>query len=151
MVAEAENPGDTIAITLNDVAFTNDSTATWSGTGTTDELEITVTDELNSSITQTYTVNVNVLGSLTVVSAAGTNSGDTALTVTPSAGADNIYKYKVADDVTAVDYDDDLSAWTTWNGSADITAASGKKITVVECTSAGKARKVGSATVVAAE
>ena len=149
-MAEAENPGDTIAITLNDVAFTNDSTATWSGTGTTDELEITVTDELNSSITQTYTVNVNVLGSLTVVSAAGTNTGDTALTVTPAAASGNIYKYKVADDVTAVDYDDDLSTWTTWNGSADITAASGKKITVAECTSAGKARKVGSATVVAA-
>lgn len=149
-MAEAENPGDTIAITLNNVAFTNDSTATWSGTGTTDELEITVTDELNSAITQTYTVNVNVLGSLTVESAAGTNTGDTALTVTPAAASGNIYKYKVADDVTAVDYDDDLSTWTTWNGSADITAASGKKITVAECTSAGKARKVGSATVVAA-
>lgn len=149
-MAEAENPGDTIAITLNNVAFTNDGTAIWSGTGTTDELEVTVTDELNSAITQTYTVNVNVLGSLTVESAAGTNTGDTALTVTPAAASGNIYKYKVADDVTAVDYDDDLSTWTTWNGSADITAASGKKITVAECTSAGKARKVGSATVVAA-
>lgn len=149
-MAEAENPGDTLAITLNDAAFTNNSNASWSGTGTEDELKITVTDELDTSITTTYTVKVNVLGSLTVVSAAGTNTGDTAITVTPDAAASDIYKYKVADDVTAVDYDDDLSTWTTWDGSADITAASGKKITVVECTSAGKARKVGSATVVAA-
>lgn len=149
-MAEAENPGDTLTITLNDAAFTNNTNATWTGTGTTDELEITVTDELDTSITTTYTVNVNVLGSLTVASEAGTNTGDTAITVTPSAASGNIYKYKVADDVTAVDYDDDLSTWTTWDGSADITAASGKKITVAECTSTGKARKVGSATVVAA-
>lgn len=148
-MAEAENPGDTIAITLNDIAFTNNSNATWSGTGTTDELEITVTDELDSTITSTYTVNVNVLGALTVASEAGTNTGDTAITVTPAAASGNIYKYKVDDAVQTVDYDDDLSTWTTWNGSADITAASGKKITVAECTSAGKARKVGSATVVA--
>lgn len=59
-MAEAENPGDTIAITLNDVAFENGSTATWTGEGETDELEITVTDELDSSITQTYTVSITV-------------------------------------------------------------------------------------------
>ena len=90
-----------------------------------------------------------MLGALTVTSAEGTDSGDTAITVTPAAASGDIYKYKVDDAIQTVDYDDDLSAWTTWNGSADITAASGKKITVAECTSAGKARKVGSATVVA--
>ena len=49
-----------------------------------------------------------MLGSLNVVSAAGTDSGDTALTVTPEAAEGNIYKYKVDDEVPAVDYDDDL-------------------------------------------
>lgn len=90
------------------------------------------------------------LDGLTVASAAGTNSGKTAVTVTEAkAAASNIYKYAVADAVTPVSYGADVSSWTTWDGSAEITAASDTVITIVEATSAGKAVKSGYATVVA--
>ena len=48
-----------------------------------------------------------------------------------------------------VELDQDVSTWTTWNGSDDITAATGKIITVVEATSDGYAVKAGSQTVTA--
>ena len=62
-----------------------------------------------------------------------------------------MYKYKVDTAATPVDWGDDVTSWTTWDGSADITAASGKVITVVEATSAYKAVASGTATVVAQE
>lgn len=89
------------------------------------------------------------LGTLTVSSAAGTNTGDTKITITEEKGTGNSYKYKVADAETAVTLNMDVSGWTSWNGSADITAATGKVITVVEANAAGKARKAGHATVTA--
>ena len=88
-------------------------------------------------------------GSLTLSSSAGTNSGKTAITVTESKGSGNIYKYKVGEAAESTYYGEDVSSWTTWDGSADITAATGKKLTLVEATSDGYARKVGSVTVTA--
>lgn len=90
------------------------------------------------------------LTGLTVASVAGSSSGKTALTVTEAKGSGNIYKYAVADGVTPVAYGQDVSALTTWDGSADITAATGKILTLVEATSAGKAVKAAYVTVVAA-
>lgn len=90
------------------------------------------------------------LASLTVESEAGTASGDTKITVsgyTPETGES--YKYKVGDTAAAVAYGDNLSAWTTWNGSADITAASGKKIVVAVINSDSQAVAAGGATVTA--
>ena len=90
------------------------------------------------------------LASLTVASEAGTASGDTKITVseyTPKTGES--YKYKVGDTAAAVAYGDNLSDWTTWNGSADITAASGKKIVVAVINSDSQAVAAGSATVTA--
>lgn len=89
------------------------------------------------------------LGTLTVTSAAGTNSGDTKLTVTPAKASGNSYKYKVADSATAVTYGQNVQTWTAWDGTADITAQTGKVVTVVECDSAYKALKAGNATVTA--
>lgn len=89
------------------------------------------------------------LGTLTVTSAAGTASGDTKITVTPAKGAGNSYKYKVADAATNVVYGQNVQTWTAWNGTADITAATGKTITVVECDGSYKAKSAGSATVTA--
>lgn len=86
---------------------------------------------------------------LTVASAAGTASGDTAITVTETKGTGNIYKYKVDTAAASVVYGQDLSAWTTWDGESDITAATGRILTLAECTSAGKALKVGTVTVTA--
>lgn len=90
------------------------------------------------------------LGTLTVNSVAGTNRGDTKLTVTPAKeNVNNVYKYKVASAETPVTYGQNLRNWSTWDGKSDITAESGQKITVVECDSTYKALNAGNQTVTA--
>lgn len=89
------------------------------------------------------------LGSLTVSSSAGTATGDTKITVTPALVSGNSYKYKVADAKTSVTYDQNVQTWTVWDGTSDITAETGKVITVVECDGSYKAKKAGHATVTA--
>lgn len=90
------------------------------------------------------------LGTLTVNSAAGTATGNTKITVSPAKeNANNVYKYKVGTSETAVTYGQNLRNWTTWDGKADIKAANGQKITVVECDGTYKALNAGSANVTA--
>lgn len=91
----------------------------------------------------------NTLGSLTVTSVAGTTKGNTKVTVSPTKSGSNTYKYKVADTAQPVTYGKSVQLWKTWDGSTDITAETGKVITVVECDSAYKAVKAGSKAVVA--
>lgn len=90
------------------------------------------------------------LGTLTVNSAAGSESGNTKVTITPAkANAGNAYKYKVASSETAVDYGQNVKNWSAWDGKSDITATTGQVITVVECDSTYKALSAGHATVIA--
>lgn len=89
------------------------------------------------------------LAELTVTSAAGTESGNTKITVSPALTSGNSYKYKVGDAAQNVTYGKSVQTWTAWDGSADITAETGKIITVVECDGAYKAMKAGSASVIA--
>lgn len=90
------------------------------------------------------------LGTLTVTSAAGTVTGDTKITVNPAKeNSNNVYKYKVATDAVTVGYGQNLRNWTSWDGKADIKAAAGQKITVVECDGTYKALNAGSASVAA--
>lgn len=89
------------------------------------------------------------LGSLTVNSAAGTEVGDTAITITETKGSGNIYKYKVGTAAVDVVYGQNVKNWTSWDGTADITAETGKKITIVECDSNYRAQAAGNATVTA--
>lgn len=97
------------------------------------------------------TINTTqTLGTLTVNSAAGSKSGDTKVTITPAkANAGNAYKYKVASSETAVDYGQNVKNWSAWDGESDITATTGKVITVVECDSTYKALNAGHTTVTA--
>ncbi len=97
------------------------------------------------------TINATqTLGTLTVNSAAGSKSGDTKVTVTPTkASAGNVYKYKVASSETTVDYGQNVKNWSAWDGESDITATTGQVITVVECDSTYKALSAGHATVTA--
>lgn len=88
------------------------------------------------------------LKELTVASAAGTSSGTTKITVSPAKASGNVYKYKVADAATTVTYGQNVQTWTAWNGTADITAESGKTITLVEADADYKAVGSGTATVV---
>lgn len=62
----------------------------------------------------------------------------------------NKYKYKVqAQDFTTLpELGDDLSAWSDWNGSAEITATNDYYIAVAECESNNTCEKVGTAKVV---
>lgn len=88
------------------------------------------------------------LEKLTVTSLAGTNTGDTKITVAPELTSGNAYKYKVAANPTIPAYDASCTTgYTTWDGKADITAATGQKIVVVEVDSNNKAKKAGMATV----
>lgn len=88
------------------------------------------------------------LGTLTVQSAAGTDSGTTALTITPvKEKATNVYKYKLGASAEAVTYGQNVKSWSVWDGHSDINATAGQKITVVEADSTFKAQKAGNATV----
>ena len=90
------------------------------------------------------------LDNLTVTSAASsTTSGKTKLTVSPALASGNSYKYKVADNAVLPAAGQSVKGWTAWNGTDEITAATGKEICVVECDSAYRAIKAGVATVTA--
>ena len=91
------------------------------------------------------------LDSITVASAAGTASGTTKLTITnytKPAGAQYVYK-TASGAAPAIGYRQTPDyTWAAWDGSADITAATGQKITVVSVNQNG-AVAAGSATVTA--
>lgn len=74
-----------------------------------------------------------VMPALKVISAEGSSSGKTAITVTGyTLGSGDSYKYKVTDDEIVVRKGDSTaSGWTSWNGSTEITAATGKHIAIV--------------------
>ncbi len=88
---------------------------------------------------------------LTVVSAAGTASGDTAITVsgyTLKSGEAWVYAVDTTAPTIGVGEKPDMTVWTAWDGDDDITAASDKKIAIVALSDAGEAKAYGSATVV---
>ncbi len=88
------------------------------------------------------------LETLTVQSAAGTDTGTAALTVTPAKEkATNVYKYKLGASAETVTYGQNVKSWSVWDGHSDINATAGQKITVVEADSTFKAQKAGNATV----
>lgn len=88
---------------------------------------------------------------MTVNSEAGTEVGDAKITVTPALTSGNVYKYKIGTEATPVTLDMNVQNWTAWDGEADITAETGKVITMVEASADYKAKKAGSATVVSKE
>jgi len=92
----------------------------------------------------------NDLLDLTVSSAEGTETGDTKITVTPAALTGDSYKYKVGTSAASVTVGQTLTTgWTAWNGTDDITAETGKVITVAEVDGSNKAVGAGHATVTA--
>lgn len=87
---------------------------------------------------------------LSVTSAAGATAGKTALTVSGyTLATGDSYVYSVGDAALTPNRGDDLSGWTAWDGSSDITAATGKKITVAVIDSTSRAVACGNATVTA--
>lgn len=96
------------------------------------------------------TVSHDTLGSLTVTSAPGTASGDTKITVSPALTSGNSYKVKSGANVSMPAYNQLISGgYANWDGTADVTAATGNKIVVVEVDTDGHAKKAGIAAVAA--
>ena len=90
-----------------------------------------------------------VLPRITVTSVAGTDVGDTKITTDYTLGTSESFVYKVTDDPILVRKGDSTSSgWSSWNGTADITAATGKIITLAVSKSS-KVIAAGNATVTA--
>ena len=82
------------------------------------------------------------LKTIGLTAAAGTSAGDTKLTVTYTPGSGESYKTVVGDKAATVVRGQAFTG-TSWNGTADITAAAGKVITVVSVDANGKAVAAG--------
>jgi len=90
------------------------------------------------------------LAAITVASVEGTSAGDTKITAsgyTLKSGESLVYK--VADAATEVKAGDDVTDWTALTNGSDVTAATGKVITVAAKDKNGKAVAAGTATVTA--
>lgn len=85
---------------------------------------------------------------LTVVSVKGSATGETKITVTPPLSVGNHYVYQLGTGLTLPLYGADVSAWTPWDGTADILATTGDDLVVVETDTTDKALKAGIVTVV---
>lgn len=85
------------------------------------------------------------LGTLTVTSEAGTTSGTTKITVSGN-GSGQLY-YKTGGSVGLPSYLDDITDWTTWNGTSEIEATDGEVICIAEADTQGLAIAAGTATV----
>lgn len=95
-------------------------------------------------------VSGGLIGQLSVVSLAGSLSGDTAVYVNPTLTAGNSYVYKTGASVDLPTYDQVLTTgWTAWNGTDDIEATTGDVIVIAEIDATDKAKKAGKATVTA--
>ena len=93
---------------------------------------------VGSSSTQT-------LGTLTVTSEEGSETGATKITVNPQlASINGVYKYKTdASAATAVTYGMDVKTWTRWDGVSEIETTNGYHVTVVEADENFKAVRFG--------
>lgn len=111
-------------------------------------INIKNTDAVTTSDFETDYANTE-LGALGVTSAAGTLSGDTLITVTGAESSGTTLGYKVGGRTASVKSGDSNTGYTVFTSPDDITAATGKVITVVEFDANGRAIKVGSAQVVA--
>lgn len=90
---------------------------------------------------------------MSVVSAAGTTTGYTAITTGASAGASQTYVYQTGTGLRVPNQNAILngSAWTSWDGDDEISASTGMDIVVAIIDAENKAVHAGIATVVAKE
>lgn len=136
-----------MALAVNGVTLANEASATWlSGVN-----YLTVNTEYGTT-KLLYVVEVTKtgtsIGSLTVTSADGTETGDTKLTVAGTRLAGTSLVYTVSDtSISTPTLDDVLEGWTAWDGTSDITATHGHKIGVAEVLSNGMVKSFGQATV----
>lgn len=114
--------------------------------------EATLNTEQDAIAYVEHVLNIQGLGQLTVTSIAGATTGDTKISVSPALIPGNSYKYVVAPAVGMPSFDEVIGdGYTVWNGTDDITAATGMEILVVEVDASNKAKKAGSTTITANE
>lgn len=92
------------------------------------------------------------IGNLIITSIAGTTTGTTKITASPTLTGGNSYMYKTASTVSIpglADVCNTSAGYTAWNGTDDVTAITGNEILIVEVDSAFKAVKAGKTTVTA--
>ena len=84
-------------------------------------------------------------------SEAGSEAGKTNISVTPALTPGNHYVYQTGSTVTLpTELGEDVSSgWTPWNGTDEITAATGPELGVVEAASGEMAVAAGKTTVTA--
>lgn len=94
-----------------------------------------------------FVLNTNTkIEPITVTSAEGSESGKTAITVSPMIEPGHTYKYKTGASVTAPAYGDKISGgYSNWNGVDEITATTDQTILIVEVDADGLAVKCGTA------
>lgn len=85
------------------------------------------------------------LATLTVSTAPGTAKGTTKVTVSGN-GSGQLY-YETSGSISLPAYHEDISDWTTWDGTSDITATDGETICIAEADAQGLAIAAGTATV----
>ena len=113
------------------------------------------TEELADKYIRTkLNMPIEDIGAIAVASSAGTAVGSTKITVTPAVTEGNHYMYRVGTGLVLPYYDQSTGAeegYTAWDGSADITAATGQQILIVETDENDNAKKAGIAVVTARE
>lgn len=73
-------------------------------------------------------------GTMTVKSVAGSTTGKTKITVSPTKTGTNTYSYKTAESVDVPKLGATVEGYTAWNGTDEITATTNNDIVVVELT-----------------
>lgn len=106
----------------------------------------TIVDVINQiTIAKGGDIPSDELKKLTLTSAAGTAKGTTKITVTGN-GSGQLY-YKTGSSIKLPAYEEDISEWTTWDGTSDITATDGESICVAEANASNLAIAAGSCTI----
>lgn len=116
--------------------------------------ESTLEEEIKASVLDDEGTQVIYLEdikktTLHLTSVAGSTSGKTKITVEETKGTGNSYVYSVGDTIVIPEEGEDCSTLTTWDGSAEVTATTGKQLLLVEVDSSKKAVKAGFVSVVA--
>lgn len=122
--------------------------ATLLGDGTTaDEIPgTTVVDVVNQiTLAKGGSIPEGELRTLTLTSVAGTASGTTKITVSGN-DSGQLY-YDAGGSVGIPQYLEDISDWTSWDGTSDITATDGETICVAEANSNGFAVAAGTCSI----
>lgn len=112
--------------------------------GSVEEINGNTIPEVIQYIADNYSGESGSVGTLTVTSVAGSASGKTAITVSPTLASGHSYVYKTnAGEIAAPNYLETPTGTTVWNGSSEISGEDGHYIGIYELNSDGKVVKFG--------